>query len=931
MKQLPPDTVRLLSSSQVITSIVSVVKELIENSLDANATTVDIKLENYGFDKIEVRDNGDGIKAADVPVMAMKHYTSKISSTEDLERLTTYGFRGEALGSICSISEVHITTKTANDDFSTQYILDRSGHVTSQKPSHLGQGTTVIVLKLFKNLPVRKQFYSTDKKCKEEIKKIQKLLMAYGIIKPELRITFTHNKAIMWQKTRVLDHKMAFMSVVGTAVMSSMEPFQHHCEDPEVFLSGFLPKPDSDHRLTSHSNGDKSFMFINKRPVCQKQILKLTQRYYNEKLNKDSSRLYPVFLISITIPPSALDVNLTPDKSQVLLHNKESICQAMDDVLTSMYGPLCQTTSCGTDKTDATAGDLSFSEAAQTGVSVNETKSDQHIDPHVCGPLFSFRNDAQNSEIGKTMEVCLENQTLYNNSAQIFPSKTDISGNETDGSNSFQDGSLSKLVCEDQQEISKVIFNLDSNTLMGISSKNSIEDGLGNGLFQETEKGVGTVTLKDSFEVTADKWSLGNAFKSSRGENLNPVQILIPQREEIRAQTKNSGDDQQKLQQKDDSRNMKKTNVVDNKVGQIKAYDMISSQIIRKPMSAFALFAQDHRPGLLTKNAKVSAEELMLKMEEMWKALEEEDKKKYEEKAVRDLERYSRQSRNAKNECMQRSTKEKEKRQKAKLKDCLSNQLKLDTLFNSPVEKKNICQTAKILQVPFSMDSLKQKLHVLEQNISDKDEHCLIHLLNFPDAWIIASQTKIIMLNPYRVEEALLFKRLLEHHKLPIEKLEKPIVLTDSLLGGPSYMEVLCSMPKKSVQFDGSSYLLDSRLISNGFKIKIIPGTSVVENQLEIEGMANCLPYYGVADLKEILRAVVNNNAKEVHECRPLKVVNYLEGEAVRLSRQLPLYLSKEDVQDTVCRMKKELGCQHKSCVHGRPLVHYLTEVPQTN
>nr|XP_020658518.1 PMS1 protein homolog 1 isoform X3 [Pogona vitticeps] len=217
MKELPPDTVRLLSSSQVITSVVSVVKELVENSLDANATTVDIKLENYGFDKIEVRDNGDGIKAADVPVMAMKHYTSKISSTEDLERLTTYGFRGEALGSICSISEVHITTKTANDDFSTQYILDRSGHVTSQKPSHLGQGTTVIVLKLFKNLPVRKQFYSTDKKCKEEIKKIQKLLMAYGIIKPELRITFTHNKVFQrkWLNSDILVHEFPILPAIA--------------------------------------------------------------------------------------------------------------------------------------------------------------------------------------------------------------------------------------------------------------------------------------------------------------------------------------------------------------------------------------------------------------------------------------------------------------------------------------------------------------------------------------------------------------------------------------------------------------------------------------------------------------------------------------------------------------------------------------------
>ncbi|XP_051643752.1 PMS1 protein homolog 1 isoform X3 [Manacus candei] len=194
MKQLPGETIRLLSSSQVITSVVSVVKELIENSLDAGATSIDVKLDNYGFNKIEVRDNGSGIKVEDVPVMAIKHYTSKISSSEDLERLTTYGFRGEALGSICSIAEVLVTTKTATDDISTQYALNSNGHVTSKKPSHLGQGTTVTVLDLFKNLPVRKQFYSTSRKCKEELKKVQDLLTAYGIIKPDLRVTLIHNK-----------------------------------------------------------------------------------------------------------------------------------------------------------------------------------------------------------------------------------------------------------------------------------------------------------------------------------------------------------------------------------------------------------------------------------------------------------------------------------------------------------------------------------------------------------------------------------------------------------------------------------------------------------------------------------------------------------------------------------------------------------------
>uniref|UniRef100_A0A3Q4I487 PMS1 homolog 1, mismatch repair system component n=1 Tax=Neolamprologus brichardi TaxID=32507 RepID=A0A3Q4I487_NEOBR len=191
MKQLPPDTVRLLSSSQVITSVVNVVKELIENSLDAGASSIDVKLENFGLDRIEVRDNGQGIKAVDTPVMAVRHFTSKICRHEDLEHLETYGFRGEALGSICAVAEVAVTTKTEEDEISTQYTMDLTGKIVSQKPSHLGQGTTVSVMKLFKNLPVRRQCFSSTKKCKEELKKVQDLLMAYAIIKPELRLIFS--------------------------------------------------------------------------------------------------------------------------------------------------------------------------------------------------------------------------------------------------------------------------------------------------------------------------------------------------------------------------------------------------------------------------------------------------------------------------------------------------------------------------------------------------------------------------------------------------------------------------------------------------------------------------------------------------------------------------------------------------------------------
>ncbi|KAK1903388.1 PMS1 protein like 1 [Dissostichus eleginoides] len=219
MKQLPPDTVRLLSSSQVITSVLNVVKELMENSLDAGATSLDIKLENYGLDRIEVRDNGHGIKAEDTPVMALTHFTSKIFCHEDLERLETYGFRGEALGSICAVAEVAVITKTEEDDISTQYTLNFTGQIVSQKPSHLG--TTVSVLKLFKNLPVRRQYYSTTKKCKEELKKVQDLLLAYAIIKPELRLTLIHNKVVVWQKAKVADHRSALVATLGASTVAN--------------------------------------------------------------------------------------------------------------------------------------------------------------------------------------------------------------------------------------------------------------------------------------------------------------------------------------------------------------------------------------------------------------------------------------------------------------------------------------------------------------------------------------------------------------------------------------------------------------------------------------------------------------------------------------------------------------------------------------
>ncbi|XP_078307224.1 PMS1 protein homolog 1 isoform X3 [Panthera onca] len=773
MKQLPAATVRLLSSSQIITSVVSVVKELIENSLDAGATSIDVKLENYGFDKIEVRDNGEGIKATDAPVMAMKYYTSKINSHEDLENLTTYGFRGEALGSICCVAEVLITTRTASDNFSTQYVLDGSGHIISQKPSHLGQGTTVTALRLFKNLPVRKQFYSTAKKCKDEIKKIQDLLISYGILKPDLRIVFIHNKAVIWQKTRVSDHKMALMSVLGTAVMGNMESFQYHCEESQIYLSGFLPKQDADHSFTSLSTPERSFIFINSRPIHQKDILKLIRHYYNLKCLKESTRLYPIFFLKIDVPTADVDVNLTPDKSQVLLQNKESVLIALENLMTTCYGSLPGTNE--NNKTDVSSADMVVSNTTETDVLFNKMESSGNNYPNVDTSAIPFQNDVHNDKSGKNTNYCLSHQ-LHVDDHYDDHFNSENSNIDKNTRNTFQEIPVNNLSCEDaQKECSEICFVDSVKHTQSENGNKSNRDESGN-----NKEAAGP---EKSLEICADDWSKGNTLKNSMGENIEPVKILVPQESSACKLSNNTSPSPEQKNLSEGSCN-KKSNVVDNKSGQLTAYDLISNRVIKKPMSASALFVQDHRAQFLTEKL----EDATVQIEELWKTLSEEEKLKYEEKATKDLERYNKQIKRAIEQESQISLKDGRKKikptsawhlaQKHKLKTSLSNQPKLEDLFQCQIEKRKN-QNVKIVQIPFSMENLKKNFEKHKFDLEEKDEFCLIHNLKFPDGWLITSKTEVMLLNPYRVEEALLFKRLIENHKLPAEPLEKPIILTE--------------------------------------------------------------------------------------------------------------------------------------------------------
>ncbi|KAF5903384.1 PMS1 protein 1, partial [Clarias magur] len=831
MKALPPDTVRLLSSTQVITSVTNVVKELIENSLDAGSSSLEIKLENYGLDRIEVRDNGSGIKAADTPVMAVSHYTSKISCHEDLENLETYGFRGEALGSICAVSEVIITTKTADDDISTQYTLDFNGCVVSKRPSHLGQGTTVCALKLFKNLPVRRQYYSNSKKCKDELKKVQDLLMAYAIIKPELRIVLTHNKAVVWQKSKVSDRGAALMAVLGSSTAANLLPVRHRHEQEEISIEGYFPKPNSDLNATSSSTSDKTFIYVNNRPVNHKDILKLVKQYYANSAhsnNDSASRRFPILMVNITVPTSNVDVNLTPDKLQVMLKNKDAVLLAVESVLISLYG----SHSVGND---------------------NQTMAEQS---HAVEGIRKEPNEVP--EKG-TQEPCVFASPVVPDNSTTHTKEKDSEASLPGTANTSSSSSSEDWVI---------------NTSLSDSSFG--ENVVLNSTTEPDDKSDCCLMQVDK-EISAESWAMGKAFTDPlTGECLEPVKLHQPeiQKDDLASETKT----------KNSSPCARPTNVIMEKMGKLTAYDLISSRSVRQPLSAYALFEQDARSSVLLEKPRASLQDVTAAVKERWESLGEEERKKYEEKAHKSLETYDQQKTSAA-ACVtpeyqhQKSDSFLNKTKGLKRKAPESDQQTLDKHFSSQTESKKkptkVSEVSKLVE--FSIDALRRALQPEHRSHPREQGLQLVNRLPSQCAWVVLCGRKLMLLNPFRVEESLLFKRLLENNILPSASLQSPIQLTDGVLGDPEFMDVLMNMEKGSPSLTGEVLFTDARLVANGFQIRITPGSSSTGTSVEVTAMADCMPFYGIADLKEILAAVKDRNVQTVQQCRPLKVSNYLE------------------------------------------------------
>ncbi|MDR2012721.1 MAG: DNA mismatch repair endonuclease MutL, partial [Rhodanobacter sp.] len=322
---LAPELINQIAAGEVIERPASVVKELIENSLDAGATRIDIDIEDGGARLIRIRDDGGGIAADDLPLAIAAHATSKIASFDDLERVGTLGFRGEALPSIASVSRFALTSRATGASAACRIEVD-GGKPHAPVPAQLPQGTQVEVRDLFYNLPARRKFLRAER---TEFGHIDELVKSIALAHPKVGFRLGHNgKPVrLFKPALAEDAEQRVADVLGDEFLASSVRIEHTAAG--LRLSGWLGLP-----TASRAQADQQYFHVNGRLVRDRLVAHAVRQAYADVLHHGR---HPAFVLFIELDPALVDVNVHPAKHEVrfregrLVH--DFIYRTLDDAL----------------------------------------------------------------------------------------------------------------------------------------------------------------------------------------------------------------------------------------------------------------------------------------------------------------------------------------------------------------------------------------------------------------------------------------------------------------------------------------------------------------------------------------------------------------------------------------------------------------------
>lgn len=328
---LPDHVISHIAAGEVIERPASVIKELLENAIDAQATTIDITLKDAGKNLIQIKDNGTGIEPDDLETIFLRHATSKIQESEDLFNIMSLGFRGEALYSIAAIADVVLNSTTQNQETGWSIHM-RGGEQQDLAPHAMaGQGTEITIQELFFNMPARRKFLKTNT---SELNQILNIIVPYTLLYPQIRFIVTHQGKELLNLSTTKDLTARTAKTLRLQQKHLLEVCKEYPEQ-ETTIQLVL----GDINITRYRR-DMQFIFINGRPVQHKTMAFHLNEVYRLILPPGQ---FPFFAAFITMPPSELDVNIHPTKREVKIKNERGLSSllrhlAEDTLMTAAQG-----------------------------------------------------------------------------------------------------------------------------------------------------------------------------------------------------------------------------------------------------------------------------------------------------------------------------------------------------------------------------------------------------------------------------------------------------------------------------------------------------------------------------------------------------------------------------------------------------------------
>ena len=308
-------TINKIAAGEVIERPASVIKEMIENSIDAGATNITVEIKNGGISYIKITDDGKGIAQDDLEIAFERHATSKIRSADDLDTVTSMGFRGEALASIAAIANVELTSKTKEQDIGYKVVVE-AGNVLEKEEAGCRTGTTIIVRNLFFNTPVRYKFLKKDY---TESGYIEDVITRIALVNPNIAIKLINTGKTVIQTNGNGDLKSVIYSIYGKDISNGIMEVSYQYED--IKITGVIGKPE-----IARSNRSNQLFFVNKRYIKDKTLTAATEQAYKGLIPIGK---FGFVVLNLEMSPAKVDVNVHPAKLEVRFQEENKVFQAI--------------------------------------------------------------------------------------------------------------------------------------------------------------------------------------------------------------------------------------------------------------------------------------------------------------------------------------------------------------------------------------------------------------------------------------------------------------------------------------------------------------------------------------------------------------------------------------------------------------------------